>query len=711
MSDVPDRPVARARPDVQAAAAKGPVGEQRSSIIPELTGVNFAVPSWSYFLSPERELTPAWTGRQRTETVETMLNDSQITAVRQVVRLPTNRYVVELAPLDASPVDVDLIASDLDVPIEGEPEESRPGRRADRFSMRRLRDRAWDALDFGHAVFEHVGRIDQAGYWRLTDLSPVPQWTINDPDSWEIDRHGRLLQVVQRHAAPPIELPVDRLVVFTWQGKPGDPRGRSMLRPLYGAWLLRDRTLRVLGMSGERTGMGIPIGKVPPGAPQAIKEQMERLLAGLAAGQDTNLVIESDKPVAESLMLMGVTGTTPDLVSHLRYHDESIARAMLAMLLQLGQTEHGSRALGLTFDALLELFHEAVMTWFCDVMTEQLVERWIDRNRGPEAPAPRLTWRERTDEEISGDDDPEAEPTDSDPQTVPVTARRRSTLTRRRAAVAASFATITGRELRREPTNTELTAGIDLANMEMQHVTARDDLETVLLAARAELVGVAVEAVADMGSVDPLKLGDTLAPIVTEHAEAMSVEQIATRLQAACTTGVGQVIGEAASQGVAIDTSADYTERAETEARDMLRRIAGQVTESAAASARTSLPMAARRGLVDRLLPSRFAAAEALAIAAGLAALTAAFVTTVAAAAVSRATNAGRAAAIKAGPPATVYASEALDLNTCGPCRTKDGTEYPNLDAALVDYPGGGLASCEGRERCRGTLVAVFETA
>lgn len=719
----------RTRADIAAAAAKGPTGQQKSSTVPELAGLPGGVPSWSYFMPTEREQTPAWQGRQRIETVQAMLNDTQVASLRQAVRLPVHRYRIMLDPLNCDAVAADLVASDLDVPLKDAPDEQRPGRRAGRFSQRQHLDRAMDALDYGHAVFEHAGRLDAAGYWRLTDLPPVPQWTIDDPNSWEIDRHGHLVKVIQHGCTPPVELPVDHLVVFTWQGAPGDPRGRSLLRPLYGAWMLRDRTLRVMGMSDERTGMGIPVGAVSPGSVGA-KEAMERLLAGLAAGEDTNLVLETDKPVGDSLMLMGVTGQTPDLAGHLRYYDESMARAMLAMLLQLNQGgKGGSYALGSTFDDLLADFHDAVVDWYCDKMTQQIVEPWIDRNRGPDAEAPRLVWARREDEEETDDEpveDPETEPAidgdaveldDATPQLpAPTAARRRSPpdagLARRQRAVRSSFATVAGRDLRRDPSAFELAASTDFALLEAEHVAARQDLAAVLLRDRDELADVAVNAVAAMRDVDPLTLGGVLAPVLAEHAASMDSTPLVTMLTATADAGVAQVLGEAARQGVVFDASVDYAERAEAEAREMLRRMASQVTESAAAAARTSVPPTqARRGLLARLVRSaQFAEGEADVVAAQLASLPPANAERAAAGATSRATNSGRVAAMEAGPTSAVVASELLDDATCPPCEEIDGTEYATVEEALDDYPGGGYVGCEGMDACRGTLVATFDT-
>lgn len=81
--------------------------------------------------------------------------------------------------------------------------------------------------------------------------------------------------------------------------------------------------------------------------------------------------------------------------------------------------------------------------------------------------------------------------------------------------------------------------------------------------------------------------------------------------------------------------------------------------------------------------------------------------------ALTRAQNGGRIATLRnaenAGRSVTYYASEVLDRNTCGPCKAINGDVLPTLDAAVLAYgAGGGYLLCEGRERCRGTVVAVW---
>lgn len=62
--------------------------------------------------------------------------------------------------------------------------------------------------------------------------------------------------------------------------------------------------------------------------------------------------------------------------------------------------------------------------------------------------------------------------------------------------------------------------------------------------------------------------------------------------------------------------------------------------------------------------------------------------------------------------PTQIYASELRDRGTCGPCAAVDGTRYRTLDEAEIDYPNlNGFADCLGRDRCRGTLVLIYDEA
>lgn len=78
-------------------------------------------------------------------------------------------------------------------------------------------------------------------------------------------------------------------------------------------------------------------------------------------------------------------------------------------------------------------------------------------------------------------------------------------------------------------------------------------------------------------------------------------------------------------------------------------------------------------------------------------------------AALSAAQNAGRIAVMEgADEVASYHAVEVLDKNTCKPCKDIDGEEFESLAEATAAYLTGGYVKCQGRERCRGIVVALW---
>lgn len=78
-------------------------------------------------------------------------------------------------------------------------------------------------------------------------------------------------------------------------------------------------------------------------------------------------------------------------------------------------------------------------------------------------------------------------------------------------------------------------------------------------------------------------------------------------------------------------------------------------------------------------------------------------------AAMTAAQNFGRLAVLRVAPAGSYFASEALDKNTCGPCREVDGKEFGSLKEAEAAYPNGGYIQCQGGDRCRGTMISTWD--
>jgi hypothetical protein len=106
-------------------------------------------------------------------------------------------------------------------------------------------------------------------------------------------------------------------------------------------------------------------------------------------------------PNGAELRFRGVEGTLPDVLASLRYDDEQMAAAFLAMFSKLGTTETGSRALGQTLVDFFALGQEAVAKQYADVTNEHVIDDLIDVSYGIDESAPLLKFDTETDKRYS----------------------------------------------------------------------------------------------------------------------------------------------------------------------------------------------------------------------------------------------------------------------------------------------------------------------
>ena len=327
--------------------------------------------------------------------------DAQVASVLRAVSLPVQRTRWSIDPAGARDEVVALVAEDLGLPVVGAPDEEVGRRRTrDRFSWAHHLEQALLALVYGHMFFEQIYRLDEAGRARLRKLAPRMPRTIS---AINVADDGGLVSIEQFPPAgwtPPermfrhrlnrsgnIEIPVTRLVAYVHQREGGDWLGRSLLRPAYKHWLLKDRLLRTQAETIDRNGMGVPIYT---GAPNEASLDAGRAIAqGIRAGDDSGAAI----PNGAELVLRGVEGTLPDATAPIRYHDEQIARAVLAHFLNLG-SQTGSWALGTTFADFFTSSLQSVAETHRDVAQQHVVEDLVDVNYGEDEPAPRLVFEE-----------------------------------------------------------------------------------------------------------------------------------------------------------------------------------------------------------------------------------------------------------------------------------------------------------------------------
>jgi len=315
--------------------------------------------------------------------------DAQIASVLRAVTLPVRRTGWRIEANGARDEVVQFVATDLGLEIDGASEETPAPRTRDRFSWSAHLRMALLMVVYGHSFFEQVYRIDAVGQARLRKLALRPAGTIS---AINVASDGGLDSIEQYAPAgavkgPFLKIPVSRLVAYVHEQEGGNWAGTSLLRPAYKHWLIKDRLLRVQAQSIDRNGMGVPLYIGAEG--EESLDSGVKLAKAWRSGDDSGAAI----PFGAQLLLRGVEGNLPDADPAIRYHDEQIARAVLAHFLNLG-TQTGSWALGTTFADFFTHSLQALAQEIADIANAHIIEDLVDVNFGEDEPAPRLIFDE-----------------------------------------------------------------------------------------------------------------------------------------------------------------------------------------------------------------------------------------------------------------------------------------------------------------------------
>jgi hypothetical protein len=318
--------------------------------------------------------------------------DAQVGSVLRAVTLPIRSAQWAIDPAGCRPEVVDLVANDLGLQVKGQAPRS-PRRTRGRFSWPEHLRLALLELTFGASFFEQVYDIQDDDLAHLKKLAWRPPHTIA---KISVAPDGGLKAIEQYAATGKVSIPVERLVAYVNDREGGDWIGQSLLRSAYKNWLLKDRLIRAQALVIDRNGLGVP---VYTGAPAPEGGTPEEKKTWNAAEKEAGLKVATEfrsgeaagasLPAGASLDLKGVSGKLPEIDGPIRYHDEQIARSVLAHFLNLG-TETGSWALGSTFADFFAQSLNAVAQQVQDVTQQHVVEDLVDLNWGAEEPAPRL---------------------------------------------------------------------------------------------------------------------------------------------------------------------------------------------------------------------------------------------------------------------------------------------------------------------------------
>lgn len=319
--------------------------------------------------------------------------DSRVTSLLSAIVLPMLSTRWRIASAGARDEVTEFVARNMGLPIDSGDDLPQLGRRKGRFSWtRHLELSAGGYLQYGHSVSEQVYRDYGDGRMWLHKLAPRPQGTIS---AWNVALDGGLDSIEQMAPAgngtvvyglSPLKIPINRLVVYPRKMEPGKWIGKSILRPSYKHWILKDEFLRIEAVAARRNGVGVPVGTAAEGASQGDVDKLADMAQQYRVGEHSGAGL----PFGAKLELLGVQGNLPDIRAAVDYHDQMIAISGLAHFLNL--KGGGSYALAsVQQNTFIESVQAEAMT-ICDITNEHVIEDLVDVNFGVDEPAPKLVF-------------------------------------------------------------------------------------------------------------------------------------------------------------------------------------------------------------------------------------------------------------------------------------------------------------------------------
>jgi hypothetical protein len=174
-----------------------------------------------------------------------------------------------------------------------------------------------------------------------------------------------------------VDLPIEKLLVFTFDQQGGGLEGMSILRSAYKHWFYKDKFYAIDAIQKEHHGIGVPYVKVMPGAAPADIELAHIMARNLRTNEFAYIV-------APSTLEVGFAEIKNNLVNVLEsadHHDIQIMKYIMVQFLNMGVTsEGGGRATGATgMDMFLKAMRHIAGT-ICDGINMYLIPNMVAYN-------------------------------------------------------------------------------------------------------------------------------------------------------------------------------------------------------------------------------------------------------------------------------------------------------------------------------------------
>jgi len=192
------------------------------------------------------------------------------------------------------------------------------------------------------------------------------------------------------------DVDANRLMIWTYQAKYGDPYGIPALKPCYRAWFIKKALLMAWATSCERHGAPWVTAESPDG-----NETFMRRVLNALRSITTDSVVVTPPGVKTNITQPNFSSET--FSSYVAYLDRLIFRVYTMPSLVLGEGEgKGSYALGKTHFDLFLWNQLDLRNQLAEVLLKQWVAPLVFTNFGDKAPLGKVVWPRMKGESLAG---------------------------------------------------------------------------------------------------------------------------------------------------------------------------------------------------------------------------------------------------------------------------------------------------------------------
>jgi len=185
------------------------------------------------------------------------------------------------------------------------------------------------SADFGYYMFEIVWDekvVDGQDRIIVSKLAPRHPMDVKE---WFYDANGGPVGVLMYDSEgnwqDDVYIPIDKLLVFTFDREAGNIEGISVLRAAYKHWYFKEQLYKIDAIQKERHGIGVPVIKLPPG----FTDEDKRLAENMGRNLRTNERAHVTLPPLWDISFAKLEGQPVDALKSIDMHDKAIRESVL----------------------------------------------------------------------------------------------------------------------------------------------------------------------------------------------------------------------------------------------------------------------------------------------------------------------------------------------------------------------------------------------